>query len=217
MSNIPRITPRTIITDNILIYSDDGSSSYLKLKCDSGITGNSELIFPGNSGKKGFLKNTGNGIMEYQGDSEEYIIVDEKPVGSDGGTFSAGSWNIRNLNKLTKFPLDSANVSLGTDEFTLQPGGYTLSVLAPAYKTKNHQCRLYNITDDLSYYGTSEFSESKAPSMSVSKVTCIIEIDKETVFRVEHKCSNKGNSNGFGVASGFSKEVYTMVNIKKIS
>ena len=79
------------------------------------------------------------GLMTYA------IICDQKAQNTDGGTFTAGAWQKRNLNTTIADP-DSI-VTIANDQFTLQAGSYFIEARSPAYGVDSHRIRLYNATD----------------------------------------------------------------------
>lgn len=173
---------------------------------------------------KDFIVNkyTKDGILESEVESQTLtennesiplIIVDQKPQGTDGGTFLSNDWRTRDL---TIMQITSSQVTLKTNQITLQPGSYSLFIMAPAYKVGNHQLRLQNVTDGITQaWGTSSFAVI-AGGISFSTIDCVIMIDKITTFEVQHQCSRTEANDGFGIANNFGPEIYTTIRITKI-
>lgn len=156
-----------------------------------------------------------NGIVSQPSSSLVQLITrlwDQKTVGTNGGTFTAGAWQTRTLNQLVTS--DSA-VTLSANQFTLSPGNYSVLVNAPAYRVGNHQTRLQNITDNITaMWGTTAFSNASIGSMTSSNINGQLSVSKLTTFAVQHKCVSTENSDGFGIAAGFgAAEIYTSVTI----
>ena len=131
-------------------------------------------------------------------------LSDEKSSGTDGGTFVAGSWQIRDLNTLTQ---NSSFVSLSNNEFTLDEGSYIIFFESPAYNVNSHQIRLYNVTDgSVVANGTNSYASS---SCTYSKLYQYLVLTSSKTFRVEHRCGVSKTDNGYGIAGGWGPEIYT--------
>lgn len=145
--------------------------------------------------------------------SQIAVVRDVKPSGTDGGTFTSGSWQIRDLNDLRG---DSSFITIdGSTTFTLDSGIYEISASAPARAVAEHQIRLFNITDNFSeIVGKSIRSELADPPSTLNSV---IRIDSQKTFRIEHRCSNSsGASVARGTGVNWGENVYTQVRIQKL-
>jgi len=151
------------------------------------------------------------------------IIFESQSTGTNGGTFLSNGWRTRVLNDIS----GNGPAILLNNQFTLTPGVYNISGFCPAYKVGNHQCRLFDITNNLvCKYGTSQLtttiksnSNSDSDSMTSSFLEHYMVIPTNTIFRIEHRCENTRNSDGFGISSGFpgNNEIYTQFKIIKMS
>lgn len=139
------------------------------------------------------------------------VIRDVKSGGANGGTFTSGGWEPRDLNDLKG---DSTFVTLANDEFTLDSGTYVITVNAPANEVKTHQCRLYNITDAVDEaYG----NVSHADKFSHSLLTTVVNIPAGgKTFRIEHRCSDSVGGKGFGEGVNWGDNTFTQVKIEKL-
>ena len=145
----------------------------------------------------------------------DVIIEDRKPSGTNGGTFSSGAWQTRDLNTLV-YNHDSL-ASLSNNRFTLPAGTYCIDWDAPGCRVISHKTLLYNYTkSSIVAYGTSEvcFDSDDYPQTR-SFGTSIITIDQQTQFEIRHRCSSSSGI-GLGRSAGFGTEIYTRVRIKKI-
>lgn len=147
---------------------------------------------------------------------EEYdsicILKDVKSVGTNGGTFTKNAWRTRDLNHLEGI-VDF--LTLDNNQFTLTEGKYSITARAPAFDVRNHQTRLFNITDDTEIIGSCSYSWKGSSSMS--EISAVIEINAPKIFEVQHICSETGTNTGFGLSSGFdTEEIYTRVTIQKL-
>lgn len=147
--------------------------------------------------------------------TESVTVTDQKPSGTQGGTFTTGAWQTRVLNTSSTSP---AWFALASNQITLQAGTYHLSASAPAYRTNEHQSRLQNITAATTVTpGSSEDAvDANNRSATRSLISADFTIVAATIFEIQHQGSATQNNNGFGLASGFGiNEVYTIVNIQK--
>lgn len=142
-------------------------------------------------------------------------IKDVKASGSNGGTFTSGAWQTRDLNDLSG---DTEFVSLSSNQFVLQPGKYITRSLAPAHNANIHKAKLRNITDSTDDIMGKVAHSASSSVATDSSVTGVIEILVPTTFEIQHRCAVTKATNGFGAAASFGvDEVYTTVEITKIS
>lgn len=139
------------------------------------------------------------------------FINDQKTVGTNGGTFTAGAWRTRDINTIVG---NSTNVLVVSNQITLLPGYYLVLISAPAYKVGLHQIRLQNITDGITTaFGTSAIASTQGSSMTYSGIETNVLVGKITTFEVQHQCTTTELNDGFGIAGGFGNEIYTTVKI----
>lgn len=143
-------------------------------------------------------------------------VREEQPSGTNGGTFTAGSYVTRVLNTVKTNTIDGA--SLATNIITLPAGIYKVNVKAPACSVSNHKAKLYNETtmSDL-IIGYSMNASSTYGGYNLAEISGIITLTEITNLTVKHQCSVTKGTNGLGVPSTFGDvEVYTDVMIEKI-
>lgn len=147
-----------------------------------------------------------------------WIIRDEKADGTDGGSLSANTWHVRDLNTVAHS--DGSEVTLANNEFTLAAGGsYRIRTRAPASGVDQAQARLYNVTDAsvVSYGSTSSTVNANQSDSSVSARVDIAASDGNKTFRIEHRSVRMRNGTGLGRAAGVGGvEVYTSVIIDRL-
>jgi len=160
--------------------------------------------------------------MSYTGNHRpRYILIrDEKSNGTNGGTFTSGSWQTRDLNTIVTD--DTEDVTLTSNQFVLPAGTYEAEIEAPAFFCNLHKARLRNITDSTTVdegssaksNDDSSASETTQESVIVTKFT----ITASKTFEVQHQCQTTTNTNGFGAATSFTtdNEIYTIVKLKKV-
>jgi hypothetical protein len=141
------------------------------------------------------------------------IIEDQKASGTNGGTFTSGAWQTRDLNTVVYDRL--LILSTFTNQFTISvPGTYEISWSALSYNCAWNQSRLYNVSDSsVVEYGTPLYFNSNliGPSTGITIVT----IAAPKTFEIQHQCSSTQATNGFGVAASMGLEIYTTVVIRQ--
>ena len=144
------------------------------------------------------------------------LICDVKAHDTDAGTFTAGTWQTRDLN--TEISDDDGIVSISSNQFTLQAGSYLVKATAQGYRTNRHKAKLRNITDSTDIqFGTSEYSGSTDSVGTNSKIFSRFTISGAKVFEIQHRAETTKDTNGFGVGSDFTgyTELYAVVEIYK--
>jgi hypothetical protein len=188
----------------------------LSLRCDTGFTCSNNAIrhvisITRLNGKLGqtFIGNVQRNQIAY--------IKDVKASGVNGGTFTSGAWQTRDLNTVSG---DSSIVSLAANVFTLQVGEYDIEVEAPAYGVLEHQVGIAvstSSTPDVvvggSSYATPTYSVANS-SFARTKIT----VTTTTSYKILHRCSSTYLTNGFGVNLGTfgTSNIYTQVKITKL-
>jgi hypothetical protein len=150
---------------------------------------------------------SGGGTIDYA------LLCDLKSSGTDGGTFTSGARRTRDL---TQEIIDTGNnVSLSSNQFTLQPGKYVLQASAPGLAVSRHRAYLRNITDGTDdAVGSSEYAYSGYAACTRSRLSAYIDISTSKVFEIQHQCYDTKSNNGFGIACNFGgNECYTIVEI----
>jgi hypothetical protein len=146
-----------------------------------------------------------------------WYLSEEQNIGVQGGTFDKDSWETRVLNTLRGNGSHSANCTLASNAFTLQPGTYQISIAVPAFRVQAHQARIYNVTDATDEaYGSCSYAQGNIATHSIIQGRLLAVVGGAKTFRIEHKCESKRNNDGFGPAGGFGTEVYTQVSIRKL-
>ena len=149
------------------------------------------------------------------------ILTDQKASGTAGGTFTKSIWMTRTLNTIT----GNGTVTLLTNQFTMNAGTYIIDARTPAYRVDKHQCRLFNVTDNVAVdYGLNATSTSElallgtAATTAVSHLNTYLVLAAQKVMRIEHRCQTTEATDGFGQAGSFgNNEVYCTVMITKIA
>jgi len=149
--------------------------------------------------------------------SEAYRVYNSQTTGTNGGTATSGAWTTLVLNTLTS--IGGSNVALASNEFTLQPGNWTLIAQQPFYRTDISQIRLYDVTGSNAIcYGTAANSEN---TNNISTVVSILyttfTVSTATDYRIEYYASTTRSGTGLGLAIGTgSEEIWTQVLLTKL-
>ena len=142
-------------------------------------------------------------------------ISDQKSSNTQGGTFTSGSYQTRDLNTVEG---DTSFVSLSSNQITLPKGKYKIEAWATGYRVNKHKARFQNITDgSTAIVGSSAYSEATDAVTNTSVIDGTIEISDSKTFELQHRCSTTYINAGFGQSSGFGEnEIYSMVKITKL-
>ncbi len=152
--------------------------------------------------------------------TEVVFLKDVKASGANGGTFTTGAWQTRDLNTLeNQFGHTWVSGPDVNNRFTLNSGFYEISALCPAYGVSGHKCRLYNYSDAVEAVpGTNRFSETASNTDTASAILGSFGIAGTTTFEIQHYSNATKTVNGFGFSTGIgSSEVFTIVKIKRLS
>lgn len=144
------------------------------------------------------------------------ILVDEKSNGTNGGTFTSGAWQTRDLN--TEYADPGSHASISANAFSLNAGEYLITWFAPAYSCGYHQSRLYNVSDaSVVNSGQAGYSDTSVGVQVNSVGAARVNLAASKTFRIEHRCGTTKTTNGLGVACSFGGvEVYTVVEILRL-
>jgi hypothetical protein len=146
--------------------------------------------------------------------SEAYIYIrDEKVSGTEGGTFTSGAWQTRDLN--TEVSDTGNNATLASNRITLVSGTYRVRARTPGNFVDPHKCRLQNITDGTTLIiGSNAHAETAMESDSFLCGRFTIASGKE--LELQHRCIITRATNGFGRITGFGVvEVYAEIEFWK--
>lgn len=147
-------------------------------------------------------------------DNSAYV-KDYKSAGTNGGTFTGGSFQTRDLNTVEN---QQSWIQLSSNQITLERGTYIIDAAASATNVNGHQAKLRNITESSdALTGTTEFSSAASNIMTKSLVCGRIAIASQKVFEIQHFGSTTVSSIGFGIGLGQAPELYTQVKITKLS
>lgn len=199
----------------VRIYGDQG---YLELAGPTQAV-NTSLIMPSGTGTSGqFLETNGTGTLSWQTVGNPVavaVLVDQKADSTNGGTFTSGAWQTRDLNTEQSDP--EGIVSLSSNQFTLGAGTYRIDFDGPAFAVARHQTRLYDVTNTaVVAYGSSEQLGTGSAETNRSIGTATVVITGNTVYRLEHRCGTTKASLGLGYGTNFGNvNIFARVIIHK--
>ena len=195
------------------------SSGFTEINAPAAAGSNTITLPTSNGSANQTLKNGSTaGTLEFvthRGFVTYAIICDEKTDGTNGGTFTSGAWQTRDLN--TEIADPDGIVSISSNQFTLGAGTYLIEASAPAHDCNRHQTRIYNATDSsVVQYGMGELLGTGDTVSSTSLVVGRTTITASKAFEIQHRCQSSKSNLGFGGASSFGGvEIYTLVRIYK--
>ncbi len=135
------------------------------------------------------------------------LILEEQAQGTDGGTFTSGSWQTRALN--VEAADSDGCASLSANQVTLAAGTYRLRASAPAYAVGAHQARWQNITaGETTLLGSVEVAgAAQTRSLIVGRFA----VSAAATFELQHRCATTEAGDGLGKSGSFAAEVYAEV------
>lgn len=144
-------------------------------------------------------------------------VRDQKAAGTNGGTFTAGSYVTRTLNNIKTNTITGASVA--SNKITLPAGTYRLVAFVPAYRVNAHKAILYNVTSASTIMvGSSASAPGGAAVTTCSIIIAQFTLGSTSDLEIRHICQTSFATEGFGSACSLGDvEVYTNVTIKKIS
>lgn len=146
------------------------------------------------------------------------IFRDEKASGTEGGSFTSGSWQTRVLNTTSTNTISGA--SLSSNQITLPTGTYYVKFKAPAYACARHQTRLVSVSGaSVSIVGQTGFTNLPGGSDSADSVSSgdgvfTVPASSSTVIELQHQCATTRLTNGLGLGASFGvNNVFGVVEI----
>jgi hypothetical protein len=141
---------------------------------------------------------------------------DQKSSGTDGGTFTSGSFLIRTLNTVVTNTISGA--SLAANIITLPAGTYYIEASAPANQVNRHKAKLENHTDTADLLiGSSQYATGGTTVVSTSNVSGLFTLASGKGVKITHQCQTTKATDGLGIDNAFGViEIYTDVRIWKV-
>ena len=142
------------------------------------------------------------------------VLMGTKSEGEDGGTFTSGQWQVRDLN--TEYYDPDGIVTLSSNIFVLQAGYYFIRFSATAHRVGTHKCVLFREsgTQTIFAHGSSERLVTDGGS-NRSEGVWRGQISGTVNLQIRPRCSDTRSNDGLGKASTAGDETYTIVEIFK--
>ena len=152
---------------------------------------------------------------------DEYVILsDVKDHGVNGGSFTNGSLQTRDLNTITQTYVQSwITLDTGTGEFTINEAGtYLFYWQAPAFDVSVHRSYITNDDGTILLYGQNASNNTTNPTTTISAGWGRIEQTAASEgYFLKHQCNSTKGTTGFGADCNFGseQEFYSQVIIMK--
>lgn len=150
------------------------------------------------------------------------IIEDQKAQNTNGGTFEAGADRTRVLNTMVFGT--GGQVSLASNWFTITPVGtqkflikWSAPVCGSGTTITQHKTLLYRTAPSAAEVKRGESGYTTVIANIYSNGAAVVTISEATTYEIRHRCAVTQADTGLGRASNFGIEVYTRVEIYRIS
>jgi hypothetical protein len=156
-----------------------------------------------------------NGVVDNFADIA--IFNETQASGTQGGTFTSGSYLKRTLN--TTVVNNITGCSIASSVITLPAGTYAVSAYAPAFGVNDNKCKLRNTTASTDIaIGNSGYSAGADSVLVLGVVQTIFTLSVSTNIELQHRCGLTTASNGFGRATSYGdSEIYSQITIARIA
>lgn len=134
--------------------------------------------------------------------------------GTNGGTFTSGSWQVRPINSIIGSNTQVwLSIDTGANTFTLASANYTMNVIASCPGVGNNQLLLYDVSNNIPlFYGLNSIGDQATLN------TRIIVPSQGPTFSIQHQCQTTQTNTGLGAANGFGgSEVYLIIHLEEIN
>ena len=140
---------------------------------------------------------------------------DVKAQDAQGGTFTQDAWQTREIN--TEDADTGGNMSISSNQITLDAGTYRCLITCPAVRVNRHQARLYDITGSaVLLLGTQGSTQAAgADGQDNSLITGRFTLSVESALEIQHICSATAVTLGFGFQSSWTSGVFTVAEFWK--
>lgn len=143
-------------------------------------------------------------------------IRDEQASGTDGGTFTSGSWQTRVLN--TEVADTAGIATLASNQITLPAGTYEACATAPTFATFS-MLRIQDITNGVTLArGATTSNAAGDGNLDLSQCSGRFTLAGTTAIEVQHRCVSTTATVGLGAAASFGvNEIYAEIILRKVA
>lgn len=144
------------------------------------------------------------------------LLADVKSANTAGGTFTAGSWQDRDLN--TEIYDPDNIVSISSNQFTLGAGTYIIEWDCIFFDVGINNTRLYDVTGSTSVQaGMSLYGNPPDNGYGVATGSAQVTPTGSNTYKIQHRCASTKSSTGFGLATNVGEdEQYVRVKITQL-
>ena len=155
-----------------------------------------------------------NGVLDNFKDVA--IFREEQANGTNGGTFTSGSYVKRTLN--TTVVNNITGCSIASSVITLPAGTFAVTALAPAQEVNRNKLRLRNTTASTTLQtGNNNYASTFGAAGDIATLQSVFTLTTSSTIELQHQCQNTLASAGLGAASSFGDtEVYASITIQRI-
>jgi hypothetical protein len=142
-------------------------------------------------------------------------VSDIKATTVDGGTFTSGAWQVRDINTEDE---DTSNIAtISANQITLAAGTYDFCAAAPAVATDSTQMRLYDTTGTaVLLEGQNTDIDSATTQGGRSEIRGTFTLGVQSVLEIQHRAATTKAATGFGAANSFGgSEIYTTAEFRR--
>jgi hypothetical protein len=160
-----------------------------------------------------------NANLSFAANSPTAIFNEQQASGTNGGTFTSGSWVKRTLN--TTLINTITGCSIASSVITLGAGTYNVTAYAPAYNVDGHKCRIQNTTAGTTLVlGMNAYtSNAGAYASNHSFASITFTLTGATNIELQHQAITTKATNGLGftVSIASISEVYSQIHIVQVA
>jgi len=144
------------------------------------------------------------------------IFNESQASGTQGGTFTSGSYVKRTLN--TTVVNNITGCSIASSVITLPAGTFFFTARAPALQTNEHKARLQNMTASTTIQlGANRLNSSSTGIDNDSIMQGAFTLATSSTIELQHRCGTTKATNGLGGAVAFGdSEIYASIAITRI-
>jgi hypothetical protein len=156
-----------------------------------------------------------NGVVDNFADIA--IFNESQASGTNGGTFTSGSYTKRVLN--TTVVNNITGCSIASSVITLPAGTFQVLASAPATTVDKHKIRIQNTTAATTLaIGGSAFTPAGSTIVTVSQVQATFVLSVSSTIELQHRCLTTKATDGLGVNTSFGdNEIFSQITIARIA
>jgi hypothetical protein len=138
------------------------------------------------------------------------IIADQRPLGTDGGAWTAGARITRTINTEVADP--HSIVTISSNQFALQAGKYEIEAYTACYGVGQIKTWLHNITDAADH----SWNQGKSANENATIVhKALVDIASTKTFEIQQENDFNEGAFGQGVGCDHDTECFVVIVIRK--